>query len=69
MVDALETLDEFDDSEYTAYQKYQAFRDSYTGTQSILYLNKNFQDYSAWKQYAEYEGLKVIQTDGDTYIC
>jgi hypothetical protein len=69
MVEVLDTLDEFDDSEYTAYQKYQAFRDSYTGTQSILYLNKDFEDYSAWKQYAEYEGLKVIQTDGDTQIC
>ena len=42
---------------------------------SILRLNKDHEDYSAWKQYAEYDGFKVIQTDGETgyvryiFIC
>lgn len=69
MVDALETLDEFEDSDFTAYEEYQAFVTSYKGSYYILYLNRDHSDYSAWKQYAESDGFKVQPTDGDTRLC
>jgi len=69
MVDALETLDEFEDSDYTAYQEYQAFVTSYEGTYETLYLNRDHKDFSAWKMYAETDGFKVKSTEGDTKLC
>ena len=53
MVEALETLDEYEDADVTVYDEYQAFVRSYEGTYSTLYLNKDHEDYSSWKQYAE----------------
>ena len=69
MIEALDTLDEYDDSDITVYDEYQAFVNSYEGTYDTLYLNKDHQDYSSWKQYAEYDGFKVIQTDEETRLC
>ena len=69
MVEVLDTLDEFEDSDYTAYQEYQAFVTSYEGTYETLFLNKDHKDYSSWRQYAEYDGFKVIRTDEDTRLC
>ena len=69
MIEALETLDEYEDTDVTVYDEYQAFVRSYEGTYSTLYLNKDHEDYSSWKQYAEYDGFKVIQTDEETHLC
>jgi len=69
MIEALETLDEFEDNDYSSYQEYQAFVNSYEGSYSSLYLNRDYKDYSAWKQFAEADGFKVVQTDGETRLC
>ena len=69
MIEALETLDEFEDNDVTVYDQYRAFVDDHNGTYDTLYLNKDHEDYSTWKQFAESDGFRVIQSEGETRLC
>ena len=68
-IEALETLDEYDDSDYSAYIEYTALKDRCIIEPSILYINENHEYLSEFKYFANADGLEVNIIKGDTKIC
>ena len=68
-IEALETLDEYDDSDYGAYLEYTELKDSCMIEQSILYINESHEFLSAFKYFALSDGLIVKVIKGETRIC
>mgnify|MGYP003151829576 FL=1 len=68
-IDALETLDEYSDEEYSAYLEYKELKDRCLIEPTTLYINNNHEFFSEWKYFAETDGLEIKIINGDTKIC
>ena len=68
-IEALETMDEYSDEEYSAYLEYTALKDQCMIEPTTLYINKDLEFLSEWDYFANADGLNVKIIDGDTRIC
>ena len=68
-IEALETMDEYSDEEYSAYLEYTALKDQCMIEPTTLYINKDHEFLSEWDYFANADGLNVKIIDGDTKIC
>ena len=68
-IDALETLDEYSDEEYSAYLEYKDLKDRCMIDPTTLYINNNHEFFSEWKYFAETDGLEIKIINGETRIC
>ena len=68
-IEALETLDEYDDADYGAYLEYTELKDKCMIDPSILYINESHEFLSAFKYFALSDGLIVKVIKGETRIC
>ena len=68
-VEALETMDEFSDEEYSAYLEYTALKDQCVIEPSTLYIDKDHEFLSEWVYFAQTDGLEIKIIDGETVIC
>ena len=68
-VEALETMDEFSDEEYSAYLEYIALKDQCVIEPSTLYIDKDHEFLSEWVYFAQTDGLEIKIIDGETAIC
>ena len=68
-IEALETMDEYSDEEYSAYLEYTALKDQCMIEPTTLYINKDHEIFSEWDYFANADGLNVKIIDGDTKIC
>ena len=68
-VEALETMDEFSDEEYSAYLEYTALKDQCVIEPSTLYIDNDHEFLSEWVYFAQTDGLEIKIIDGETAIC
>ena len=68
-IEALETLDEFEDGSYAAYLEYVDLKDKCIGEPTTLFIKDNHEFYSEWSYYANSDGLEIKVIKGDTRIC
>ena len=68
-VEALETLDEYSDDEYSAYLEYTALKDQCVIEPHTLYVDKSHEFLSEWVYFAQTDGLDTKIIDGETAIC
>ena len=68
-IDALDTLDEYSDDEYSAFLEYTALKDQCMIEPTTLYINKDHEFLSEWDYFANADGLSVKITDAETMIC
>jgi hypothetical protein len=68
-VEALETMDEFSDEEYSAYLEYTALKDQCIADPEVLYIDKDHEFLSEWVYFAKTDGLDTKIIDGETVIC
>ena len=68
-VEALETMDEFSDEEYSAYLEYIALKDQCVIEPEILYIDKDHEFLSEWVYFAQTDGLEIKIIDAETAIC
>ena len=68
-IEALETMDEFSDEEYSAYLEYTALKDQCVIEPEILYIDKDHEFLSEWVYFAQTYGLEIKIIDGETAIC
>ena len=68
-IEALETMYEYSDEEYSAYLEYTALKDQCMIEPTTLYINKDHEFLSEWDYFANADGLNVKIIDGDTKIC
>ena len=68
-IEALETLDEYSDEEYSAYLEYTALKDQCVIEPTTLYINKDHEFLSKWDYFANADGLEIKIIDGETTIC
>jgi hypothetical protein len=68
-IEALETMDEFSDEEYSAYLEYTALKDQCVIEPSTLYIDKDHEFLSEWVYFAQTGSLEIKIIDGETAIC
>ena len=68
-IDALDTLDEYSDEEYSAYLEYKDLKDRCIIDPTTLYIDNNHEFFSEWKYFAETDGLEIKIIKGETRIC
>ena len=68
-IDALETLDEYTDDQYSAFLEYVALKYQFVIDPTTLYINKNHEFLSEWDYFAKADGLEIKIIDGETTIC
>ena len=68
-IDALDTLDDYSDEEYSAYLEYKDLKDRCMIDPTTLYINNNHEFFSEWKYFAETDGLEIKIINGETRIC
>ena len=68
-IDALDTLDEYSDEEYSAYLEYKDLKDRCMIHPTTLYIDNNHEFFSEWKYFAETDGLEIKIINGETRIC
>ena len=68
-VEALETMDEYSDEEYSAYLEYMSLKDQCVIEPNTLYIDKDHEFFSEWKYFAQSDGLDIKIIQGDTRIC
>ena len=68
-IDALDTLDEYSDEEYSAYLEYKDLKDRCMIDPTTLYIDNNHEFFSEWKYFAQSDGLDIKVIDGETRIC
>ena len=68
-IDALETIDDYSDDQYSAFLEYTALKDQCIIEPTTLYLDNNHEFFSAWKYFAQSDGLDIKIIQGDTRIC
>ena len=68
-IDALDTLDEYSDEEYSAYLEYTALKDQCVVDPTTLYINESHEYLSEWDYFANADGLQVKIIKGETTIC
>ena len=68
-IEALETLDEYDDADYGAYLEYTELKDRCMIEPSTLYIHENHEFLSEFRYFAAADGLDVVVSKGETKIC
>ena len=68
-IDALDTLDDYFDEEYSAYLEYKDLKDRCIIDPTTLYIDNNHEFFSEWKYFAETDGLEIKIIKGETRIC
>ena len=68
-IDALETLDEYTDDQYSAFLEYVALKDQCVIEPTTLYINKKHEFLSEWEYFAKTDNLEVKIINGETRIC
>jgi|TARA_B100000214_G_scaffold366487_1_gene335504 hypothetical protein len=68
-VEALETMDEFSDEEYSAYLEYTSLKDQCIANPEVLYIDKDHEFLSEWVYFAQTDGLDIKVGDWETRIC
>jgi len=68
-VEALDTMDEYSDEEYSAYLEYMSLKDQCVIEPEILYIDKDHEFLSEWVYFAQTDGLEIKIIDGETAIC
>jgi|TARA_A100001015_G_scaffold89922_1_gene100157 hypothetical protein len=68
-VEALETMDEYSDEEYSAYLEYMSLKDQCVIEPNTLYIDKDHEFLSEWVYFAQTDGLEIKIIDGETAIC
>ena len=68
-IDALDTLDDYSDEEYSAYLEYKDLKDRCMIDPTTLYIDNNHEFFSEWKYFAETDGLEIKIINGETRIC
>tara|TARA_R100001082_G_scaffold73664_1_gene42376 strand:+ start:587 stop:805 length:219 start_codon:yes stop_codon:yes gene_type:complete len=68
-IDALDTLDDYSDEEYSAYLEYKDLKDRCMIDPTTLYIDNNHEFFSEWKYFAETDGLEIKIVKGETRIC
>lgn len=68
-VEALDTLDEYSDDQYSAFLEYTALKDQCIIEPTTLYIDKSHEFLSEWTYFAQADGLDLRIIDGETKIC
>ena len=68
-IDALDTLDEYSDEEYSAYLEYKDLKDRCMIDPTTLYIDNNHEFFSEWKYFAQSYGLEIKIINRETRIC
>ena len=68
-IEALETMDEYSDEQYSAYLEYTELRDQCVIEPTTLYISRNHEFLSEWNYFANTDGLEIKIIDGETTIC
>jgi hypothetical protein len=68
-IDALETMDEYSDDEYSAYLEYKDLKDRCMIEPTTLYINDKHEFLSEWTYFANADDIDVKVIDGETRIC
>ena len=68
-IEALENLDEYSDSDYSAYLEYTELKDRCLIEPSTLYIHENHEYLSEFKYFATADGLDIKVSEGETKIC
>ena len=68
-IDALETMDEYSDEEYSAYLEYKELKDRCMIEPTTLYINDRHEFLSEWTYFANADDIDVKVIDGETRIC
>tara|TARA_R100001591_G_scaffold74168_1_gene82234 strand:- start:1666 stop:1884 length:219 start_codon:yes stop_codon:yes gene_type:complete len=68
-VEALDTLDEYSDDQYSAFLEYIALKDQCIIEPTTLYIDKSHEFLSEWTYFAQADGLDLRIIDGETKIC
>ncbi len=68
-IEALETLDEYSDEEYSAYLEYTALKDQCIIEPTTLYIDRSHEFLSEWSYFAQVDGLDLRIINGETKIC
>ena len=68
-IEALETLDEYSDEEYSAYLEYTALKDQCIIDPTTLYIDKDHEFISEYIYFAQTDGLDIKVGDWETRIC
>ena len=68
-IDALETMDEYSDDEYSAYLEYKDLKDRCMIEPTTLYINDRHEFLSEWTYFANADDIDVKVIDGETRKC
>ena len=68
-IEALDTMDEYSDEQYSAFLEYTALKDQCIIEPTTLYIDNNHEFFSEWSYFASADGLNVKPIDGETRIC
>ncbi len=68
-VEALETLDEYSDDQYSAFLEYTALKDQCIIEPTTLYIDRSHEFLSEWSYFAQVDGLDLRIINGETKIC
>ena len=68
-IEALETMDEYSDEQYSAFLEYTALKDQCVITPTTLYLANDHEFFSEWKYFGQSDGLDIKVINGETRIC
>ena len=68
-IEALDTMDEYSDDEYSAFLEYTHLKDQCMIEPTTLYINKDHEFLSEWVYFAQTDGLDTKIIDGETVIC
>ena len=68
-IDALDSLDDYSDEEYSAFLEYTQLKDQCMIEPTTLYINDKHEFLSEWEYFAKADGLEVKHTDCETRIC
>ena len=68
-IEALETMDDYSDEQYSAYLEYTELRDQCVIDPTTLYINKKHEFLSEWEYFAKADSLEVKIINGETRIC
>ena len=68
-IDALETMDDYSDDQYSAFLEYTALKDQCMIEPTTLYLDNTHEFFSEWKYLAQSDGLEIKIINGETRIC
>ena len=68
-VEALETLDEYSDDQYSAFLEYTTLKDQCIIEPTTLYIDRSHEFLSEWSYFAQVDGLDLRIINGETKIC